>query len=105
MGTRTTGEVAVPFTMIKRTMVAAAAGLAATALVRSRAKRDQQVADAWNQTWLAKGVTVGGRRVQIQAPRKAGARGARGRWHVETGRAGSRRGRSRRRGLPARRGR
>ena len=98
-----------PFTMIKRTVVAAGAGLVAAALLGARAKRDQQTADAWNQTKLAQGMTVGGRRVQIRvqirAPRKAGARGARGRWHVEAEpvrSSGSRRGRLRCCWLPRR---
>jgi hypothetical protein len=77
----------VPFTMIKRSMVAAGAGLLAAALFRSRATRDQRAADAWNQTKLAHGVTVGGRRVLVRAPQKVGARGARGRWHWEMGSA------------------
>jgi hypothetical protein len=82
----------VPFTMIKRSMVAAGAGLLAAALFRSRATRDQRAADAWNQTKLAQGVTVGGRRVVLRAPQKVGARGARGRWHWEVGTAARRRG-------------
>lgn len=94
-----------PFTMIKRSVVAAAAGLMAAGLLGARAKRDQQTADAWNQTKLAQGVTVGGRRVQIQAPRKAGARGARGRWHLENGPVRSGRCGPRRGGLPFRRSR
>jgi hypothetical protein len=95
----------VPFTMIKRSIVAMGAGLAAAALLKSRAQQDQQTADVWNQTRLAQGVTVGGRRIQVRAPRKSGARGARGRWHVETGPARSVRHGGRGRGIPFRRSR
>jgi hypothetical protein len=74
----------VPFTMIKRSMVATGAGLLAAALFGARATRDQRAADAWNQTKLACGVTVGGRRVMLHAPHRVGARGSRGRWHWQT---------------------
>jgi hypothetical protein len=86
--------------MIKRSMAAAGAGLVAAALFGARAKRDQRAADAWNQTQFARGVTVGGRQVLLRAPQTVGARGARGRWHWETGPARMRRRRLR---LPFRR--
>ena len=69
-----------PFTMIKRSMVATGASLLAAALFARRATRDQRAADAWNQTKLARGVAVGGRRVMLRAPQKVGRRGAAGRW-------------------------
>jgi hypothetical protein len=93
----------VPFTMIKRSITAAGAGLLAAALLGARARRDQRTADAWNQTKLARGMTVGGRRVLLRAPQKTGARGARGRWHWETGPRSPRRRGFRRIGLPFRR--
>jgi hypothetical protein len=80
----------VPFTMLKRISVATGLGLAATALFGARASRDQAAADRWNRTRLAKGVTVGGRRVKLEAPRKVGARGARGHWQFRD-RPGARR--------------
>jgi hypothetical protein len=73
----------VPFTMIKRSMVATGAGLLAAALFAKRATRDQRAADAWNQTRLARGVVVGRCRVMLRAPQKVGRRGARGRWQWE----------------------
>jgi hypothetical protein len=82
----------VPFTMIKRSMAAAGAGLLAAALLGRRAKRDQRTADVWNQTKLAHGVTIRGRRVLLRAPRKVGARGTRGRWRWETAPVHARRG-------------
>jgi hypothetical protein len=78
-----TGGDHVPFTMLKRISVATGLGLAATALFGARATRDQAAADRWNRTRLARGVTVGGRRVKLEAPRKVGARGARGRWQFQ----------------------
>lgn len=79
-----------PFTMLKRISVATGLGLAATALFGARAGQDQAAADRWNRTRLAKGVTVGGRRVKLEAPRKVGARGARGHWQFQD-RPGARR--------------
>ena len=80
-----------PFTMLKRISVATGLGLAATALFGARATKDQAAADRWNRTRLAKGVTVAGRRVKLEAPRKVGARGARGRWQFRDRPGGRRR--------------
>jgi hypothetical protein len=73
----------VPFTMLKRMSVAAGLGLAITTLFGARATRDQAAADKWNRSKLAKGITVGDRRLKLEAPRKVGARGARGRWQFQ----------------------